>query len=275
LKVRVQNLWVALVLLALYSLHSALSTAFAQGSLTPPGPPGPTMARSVTGLKSRRSVPNISPTTMARCFSRQPIIFKHARCKIERSTMNFHRLTLAAITTSALMLFASRPALAGTVYVGNSLTVENGGSDGSPPFVILGEYSPAGPLAAPSTSTTLPSGSVVDVKFYGNNYNFTLYALSYVSAGSKANEQKFKVVASQQFSGSPSTGVQTLSVTGFSVNAGNLLAFAGTGPYYAQSANDATDSDATYENSSSVHPSGRTAAWGLFRHPPVQRRRSI
>ena len=67
----------------------------------------------------------------------------------------------------------------GTVYVGNSLTVPNGGPDGLPPLVILGEYSPAGPLAA--SPTALPTGVVQDVKFYGQNYDFTLYALSLVT----------------------------------------------------------------------------------------------
>lgn len=134
------------------------------------------------------------------------------------------------------------------IYIGNSLTVTNGGSDGAPPLVILGEYSSAGPLA--TSTTTLPTGTVEDVKFYGGNYNFTLYALSYVSAGSNPNEQKFKVVASESFSGSAPTGIQTLPVTGFSVSAGNLLAFAGTGPFYSENPNDALNSDATYENSS-------------------------
>src|ERR1700733_293564 len=69
----------------------------------------------------------------------------------------------------------------GTVYVGNSLTVPNGGPDGLPPLVILGEYSPAGPLAA--SPTALPTGVVQDVKFYGQNYDFTLYALSLVTNG--------------------------------------------------------------------------------------------
>jgi hypothetical protein len=38
-----RNLFVALALLALSTLNSQLSTAFAQGSLTPPGAPAPTM----------------------------------------------------------------------------------------------------------------------------------------------------------------------------------------------------------------------------------------
>jgi hypothetical protein len=165
--------------------------------------------------------------------------------------MNIHRLTLAAVTLSALTLFASRSAQAqsGTVYVGNSLSA-TGGSDGVPPLVILGEYNPAGPPATASAATTLPTGTVLDVKFYGNNYNFTLYALSYVGAGPNANEQTFKVVASEDFSGMASSGIQTLAVSDFQVNAGDLLAFAGIGPYYPQVPNDGANSDATYENSS-------------------------
>ena len=143
---------------------------------------------------------------------------------------------------------------AGT-YVGNTLTVTNSGSDGAPPLVVLGEYSPSGPLA--TSAINLPAGSVEDVKFYGNNYNFTLYALSYVSTGSNPNEQKFKVVASEHFSGSASTGIQTLPVSGFSVSAGLFLAFAGTGPYYSQNADDGLNSDAPYENSS--NPGSDTA----------------
>jgi hypothetical protein len=137
-------------------------------------------------------------------------------------------------------------------YIGNSLTVPNGGPDGLTPFVILGEYSPGGPLATSSANDTLPTGQVQDVKLYGQDYNFTLYALSLVASGPLANEQTFKVVASESFSGSPaSTGVQTLPVSGFSVTSGDLLAFAGIGPFYSTStALDAVNSDATYEDSS-------------------------
>jgi hypothetical protein len=137
-----------------------------------------------------------------------------------------------------------------TSYVGNDIvTVSNGAADGDPPLVILGEYNPASPLA--TSSVTLPAGSVQDVKFYGGNYNFTLYALSYAGVGNNANEQKFQVVASENFSGSATNGIQSLPVSGFAVNAGDLLAFAGIGPYYTSSTPpDATNSDATYEDSS-------------------------
>ena len=117
------------------------------------------------------------------------------------------------------------------------------GSDGvAPSLVILGEYSSAGPLATASTAATLPAGTVQDVNFYGRNYNFTLYVL--LSLGTtlpNPNEQTFQVVASQTFSGVASApGVITLAVSpSFSVSAGDLLAFAGTGPWYAQAGNGA------------------------------------
>jgi sugar lactone lactonase YvrE len=146
-------------------------------------------------------------------------------------------------------LFGLRCAEAGTNYIGNSLTITNGGPGGPPPLVILGEYGPAGPLPAGSPATTLPGGVVQDVKFYGQNYNFTLYALSRVTNGPNANEQRFRVVASASFSGSAlSPGLQTLSASSFLVNAGDLLAFAGIGPYYSQTTNDAVSSDATCED---------------------------
>ena len=115
------------------------------------------------------------------------------------------------------------------------------------PFVILGEYNPTGPL--PTSPVVLPSGTVQDVKFYGQNYNFTLYALSYAGPGANSNEQTFVVGAAQSFSGtSASPGIQTLTVSNFSVYDGDLLAFCGNGPYYPQVANDATNSDAAYQN---------------------------
>ncbi len=44
------------------------------------------------------------------------------------------RLTLIAVILSALALFATRCAEAGTIYVGNSLAVPNGAADGVPPW---------------------------------------------------------------------------------------------------------------------------------------------
>ena len=43
MKTKFHDLFIALVLIAISTLNSHLSTVFAQGGLTPPGPPGPTM----------------------------------------------------------------------------------------------------------------------------------------------------------------------------------------------------------------------------------------
>lgn len=156
-----------------------------------------------------------------------------------------------------------------STYIGHSIST-NGLPDsaGTRPLVILGEYNPAGPAGGASplagSSITLPAGLVQDVKFYGQNYNFTLYALSYVTNGPGPNAQTFQVVASQTFSNSSvaTAGIQTLAVSGFPVNAGDLLAFAGIGPYYPQTGNDTANSDATYENSSSPNSFNATPPGG-------------
>ncbi len=149
------------------------------------------------------------------------------------------------------LAFAPRSGRTQTVYVGNPALpfVNYAQPDGVPPLVILGEYSPTGPL--PATTQPLPDGMVQDVKFYGQDYDFTLYALARVATRSAINEQTFRVVAAQHFSGtSPTPGTITLAVTNFRVCAGDFLAFAGTGPFYPQQPNDAANTDATYENSS-------------------------
>jgi CubicO group peptidase (beta-lactamase class C family) len=180
------------------------------------------------------------------------------RRRFERKIMNAYRLTWSAVILLTMSLVAPYP-LQGQVvyygnsatYIGNSLAVTNGTVDGAPPFVILGEYNPAGPSA--TTSIPLTVGTVQDVQFYGQNYNFTLYALSLVSSGLHPNEQIFQVVASQNFSGTASSpGLQTLTVSSFTLTQGEFLAFAGVGPWYPQNPNDAPGSDATYENSSGV-----------------------
>ncbi len=120
----------------------------------------------------------------------------------------------------------------GTAYIGNG-QVFSGGPDGSgsSPLVILGEYDENNAIPLPTSSVTLSTGIIKEVTFYGQNYNFTLYALSLVASNTNLNEQTFQVVASQTFSGtSLNPRLQTLPVTGFSVNAGDLIAFAGTGP---------------------------------------------
>jgi len=115
-------------------------------------------------------------------------------------------------------------------YYGNPLS-HLGGADGSPPLVILGEYNSTAPLAT-SPNITLPAGTITDVKFYGGNYDFTFYVLSPGVSGPGSDELTFQVVSSQTFSGSASPGVQDLSGLSLTVNAGDLLAFAGIGPYY-------------------------------------------
>jgi len=150
-----------------------------------------------------------------------------------------------------------------TVYIGNTLVVPGPGriADQIPPLVILGEYNPAGPLATSSVNDTLPTGTVQDVQFYGDAYGFTLYALSLVDSNPSLNEQTFDVVASETFSGSAPTGFQTLPVSGFSVTAGDLLAFAGIGPYY-QPPYDTPNSDATYGNAADPSSYAATAPGG-------------
>jgi PEP-CTERM motif len=122
--------------------------------------------------------------------------------------------------------------------------------------VILGEFGASGPLDALSSTIGFHSdGPVQDVTFLGGAcciggdsfsgaYSFTLYALSWVSSGS--NEQTFSVDASESFSGNlATTTVATLPVTNFYVKAGDLLAFAGIGPYYPGDL-DGTGNDASY-----------------------------
>jgi hypothetical protein len=162
----------------------------------------------------------------------------------------FQYLTVIAGLIPAL---APNTARCTDTYVGGSLNVPNGGADTVVPFVILGEYNPSGPELG--SGLTLPAGNVADVTFYGGNYDFTLYALAPLGPGPNANEQEFKVVDSETFSGSAQPGVQTLAVSGFSVAAGDLLGFAGIGPYYSQfTYNDAPNSDATYMSSFSANP---------------------
>ncbi|SPE61402.1 exported hypothetical protein [Verrucomicrobia bacterium] len=193
-----------------------------------------------------------------------------------------YRVSFFAAVLSALVLLGPRTAHGqpvyysnNTNYIGNSLAVTNGASDSTSPFVILGEYNPAGPSA--TSSARLPIGTIGNVRFYGQNYNFTLYVLSLVASGPNANEQTFRVVASQSFSGSAATlGVQILPVSGFTVSAGEVLAFAGTGPWYPQNTNDAPNSDATYEDSTqsgsfaATPPGGPGSQFTVGKHPDTQ-----
>lgn len=172
---------------------------------------------------------------------------RNAAGKVGRGSLILASLALAAVAT-----LPSAPATAQTIYVGNSLNNPDPGvpfeADSSPPLAILGEYNPAGP--SPTSAVNFASaGNVTSVQFYGGgSYNFTLYALALVSNAS--GQLNFRVDAAQSISGqAATTGVQTVAISGFAVNAGDLLAFAGIGPFYPQVANDAAGSDAAYANS--------------------------
>ena len=149
---------------------------------------------------------------------------------------------------------AGKCPLPSATYVGNSLTgpVTESGPDGVVPLVILGEYSPAPPSGSGPLSTSpninLPGGTLTDVQFYGGDYAFYFYVLRPLGPGSNPSEQMFKVLAAQGFSGSAPAGIQDLQTPGWAVSPGDLLAFCGVGPYYV-GANDAPQSDATYESS--------------------------
>jgi hypothetical protein len=182
-------------------------------------------------------------------------------CQQFKENAYFMKLLMKSMVVVTTGLFIPTAVHAGSVYVGNSLS-SSGAADSSAPLVILGEYDSAGPLG--TSAVTLPTGTVQDVKFYGGNYDFTLYALSLVSSGPGANEQTFHVVDSETFSGTAAPGIQTLAVSGFSVSAGDLLGFAGLGPYYPQSGNDALNSDATFASGASSFVATPPAASSTF-----------
>jgi hypothetical protein len=158
------------------------------------------------------------------------------------------------VGAGAALILGAFSAMAGVnnqyVYVGNPALpfANNVEPDGVPPLVIMGEYSSAGP--SETTVQPLPTGDVTRVSFYGQNYDFTLYALSRLANRSDSGEQTFKVVAAEHFSGtSASAGPIMLDVASFHVQCGDFLAFAGVGPYYPQNPDDGFFTDATYENS--------------------------
>ena len=59
MKIKFRRLFMALVLLALSTLNSQVATVLAQGSLTPPGAPGPTM-KSLDQIEARTAITNTS-----------------------------------------------------------------------------------------------------------------------------------------------------------------------------------------------------------------------
>ena len=161
----------------------------------------------------------------------------------------------------AALCAGSAPAVAQT-YVGNDFSAgtslltalqSDGYKDNVAPFVILQEYNPAGPATSGAIFTS--QGTVTDVSYYGGftgggKYDFTVYALALDSSNAAQNKQTFTVVGDQTFSGTVSfQGVHNLPAD-FSVGAGDYLAFAGIGPFYPQTPNDAVGSDATYESAS-------------------------
>jgi hypothetical protein len=146
----------------------------------------------------------------------------------------------------------------GLIFVGNDFPSgsrllaslqSRGAADGVPPFVILQEYSPSGPT---TSGAIFPSaGTVNQVTFYGSGkYDFTVFALALVARDATRNEMTFNVIDAQTFSGdAASKGLQTVPAH-FSVRAGNYLAFAGIGPFYPQTPNDAPGSDVVYASAS-------------------------
>jgi hypothetical protein len=148
-------------------------------------------------------------------------------------------LPLIVLVFCAFLFLTPGTLTAQTVYLGQSPFLSGGTIDKYPALVILGEYNPAGPSITSLDET--PAGMVQDVKVDGQNYNFTLYAIAWVTNGPSPSEQTFEVVSSQHFSGS--SGLRTFAVTNFVVNSGNLLAFAGIGPFDIK---DTNGLDATY-----------------------------
>ena len=191
-----------------------------------------------------------------------------------RLPVSFTRLVTSAkqalpLGVALAALSASAAPAAAQTYVGNDFSAGSsllsslesiGNSDSFPPFVILQEYSPSGPLT--SGAIFGAAGTVNDVSFYGGGkYDFTVYSLALNSSNAAKNEQTFTVVGDQTFSSDATTkGIQNLAAN-FSVGAGDYLAFAGVGPYYPQGANNAVGSDATYASSSEpkTYPTSFTA----------------
>jgi hypothetical protein len=102
-----------------------------------------------------------------------------------------------------------------------------------------------------SSTIQLPFGTVQDVQFYGaGTASFTLYVLRWINnPAGQTGEQTFVLVASVSVTGNgdDSVGPQLFDAfPQFTVQQGDLLAFAGIGPYYPQNGNDTEGSDATY-----------------------------
>ncbi|MGB7768238.1 MAG: hypothetical protein WBN22_05215 [Verrucomicrobiia bacterium] len=175
---------------------------------------------------------------------------------MKRKPLTLSRLPSAvALAGAVALMVAGVPMQAQVSFYGNDTNAPpQGAADAIPPFVILGEYSQEGPLDASHSSVRLHAGNVQDVDFYGQGCrsNFTLYALAYVGPGPNLKEQVFRVEASQSFPDFALANPTNISlqVTNFPVYCGELLAFAGIGPFYSNYTNlDGINNDATYENS--------------------------
>ena len=176
---------------------------------------------------------------------------KREQKQVISKCFEYSRVTAGAFVAAAVFMVTTGQAA--TVYVGNNLSdpgVVGGAADSAPPLAILGEFRPIRSSGGgiPLNNFTQRDGQRRQVL----RRELQFYPVPLSLVGSGPNEQTFQVVASESFSGSATTpGITTLPVVpGFSVAAGELLAFAGLGPFYAQSPNDALNSDATYEDSS-------------------------
>jgi hypothetical protein len=137
----------------------------------------------------------------------------------------------------ALIIASVWSTSAGAAYVGNPIA-NIGGTDGSPPLVIIGQFNSTAPEAT-STATFPSDGIINDVQLYsgGTGLNFTVYTLGQAGLDALGNQQ-FKFLTGSTFTTTGSGAEQfPMSVA---VQAGDLLAFSGQGPVYSLTGNDAT-----------------------------------
>jgi len=219
-------------------------------------PSVPTLLCSNLTIACGTPVPTDPPPYLDACCSNVAVSLVNSTTNSNGSmtvvTQTWQAVDLCCHTTNTCARTVTMPSNGALVYRGNSLTVPTQGTfapDQVPPLVILGEFNPAGPVGG--SGLELPSGTVQDVRFYGQDYDFILYALAFAGPGPNPDEQTFHVVASQPFLGSfTNAGPHTLPVSNFFVNCGNLLAFAGIGPFYPNfTAEDQPSFDATYGDS--------------------------
>jgi hypothetical protein len=181
------------------------------------------------------------------------------------ASVNGNRRLSVVLAVATLQFLASGLSSAQQTVGRAPTPIQNGLVDSAPVFVILGEYggpqpntgTQSPPLSAAATQSTSgfyfsTVGSVTQLQFYGiSAKGFSLYALSSAPGGSSTVNFKVDAVASCAGTGSTTPAVQTCAIANFFVNPGDLLAFVGTGPYYA-APSDAVGSDATYTASSQL-----------------------